>query len=339
MKLRAAFLALALAAMPIAATGPALADSNCQDSSDSVTGLPDDADAGTGLLARPSGAPKAIVVFLHGYTHEAVSWTEHMKAAADHGALAITPDYQEGTPNRGWHVSAGAEDAIKLANYFLGHCKDTIKSVIIFGVSMGGNSSGLAVASKPVRASGAPLFDYWFNIEGVSNVTETYLEASAVAAVGNEFAGFARDDIEAEMGGTLLEAPNEYLHRTIVTRGEDIKASGVKGVVLVHGVDDGLVPYNQSREMVTALRLNGVPAEMTTVLRRGSGESGTTLTGNVITDSPFAGHGTESSTTQLVLRIAHDRLLALLDSIGTANEAAPQDRETVVDDAATISVP
>lgn len=334
MKLRTVAAALALAVLPASGLAPAAAATDCTDPSATMTALPAAAGAGTGGYVRPAAAPTALVVFAHGYTHESASWEQHMQDAAAHGALAVTPDYSYSTFKRGWHVSAGAQDMIAAANYFLDLCGATIRETILFGVSMGANTSGLALAEKPMRG-GAPLFDVWFDVEGAVNVIETYAGASALAGV-NAFAANAKADIEAETGGTFSQVPEEYAKRAVVNRVGDIRDSGVKGVVLVHGVEDGLVPYNQSREIVALLRAHGVPADMTTVVRKGSGENGTTLSGYAAQGSPFAGHGSESSATQRVIRIAHDRLHAMLDEIAANNEPAVEDRERIVDDADTI---
>lgn len=329
--LRFAAAALALAALPVL---PVQASTACADPSGAVAALPAEAGAGTGSFVLPAAAPTALVVFAHGYSHESPSWAQHMKDAAAHGAIAVTPDYSYSTPGRGWHVTAGARDMIAAANYFLDLCGDTIRESILFGVSMGGNTSGLAVAEKPMRG-GAPLFDVWFNIEGAANVIETWAGATALADA-NAFAKNARDDIQAETGGTFAEVPDEYLKRAVVARTGDIKDSGIKGVVLVHGIEDGLVPYNQSREIVALLRAQGVPADMTTVIRKGSGENGTTISGYATQGSPFAGHGSESSATQRVIRIAHDRLHAMLDQVAAGGDPSVADRERIVDDAGTI---
>lgn len=287
-----------------------------------------------GLYARPSADPADLVVMMHGYRNDSSSWNAHLLEAADHGVLAFALDYPGIGPTpdlRGWNVQAGADASIEVAGAFLDDCP-SITRVTVLGVSMGGNSSGLAVAAHATRADGeTPLFDYWIDVEGVTNVIETYLEASAVGPV-NAFADGARADIEAEMGGTLAEVPEEYLDHDIVYRTPDIAGSGLAGAIVVHGVDDGLVPYDQGREMATALVAFGIPTDVYTVLRRGQGESGTTITGTVLTNfdpsyqSPLAGHGWEGSDTQLVIRTAIDRLWTLLGG------AAPGPyREFIVD--------
>lgn len=275
-----------------------------------------------GLYALPKKTPTILVVFDHGYRKPATAyWDGHLRDAAAHGAIAVAPDYTGIGPApdyRGWNVSAGAEDSIKAAKYFLARCS-SLKQVVIMGISMGGNASGLAVAAGATRADGSPLFDYWFDIEGATNVTETYLEATAVAPSGNAYAAGAAEDIQKEMGGTPDQVPDRYEAESVVTRAGDIADGGLKGVVMVHGLDDGLVPYNQSREMSTALRANEIPVEFYSVGGRGQGESGTTLTGDVLGaadptyESPFAGHGAEESKTQLVIKTGFDLLWELVD--------------------------
>ena len=151
-----------------------------------------------------------------------------------------------------------------------------------------------------------------------------------MAPSGNAYAAGAAEDIAKEMGGPLgPDTAGAYASHAVVSRAEDIKASGIKGVVLVHGVDDGLVPYDQSREMQARLRQVGIPTDFFTAGTRGpSSESGTTLDGYVPVphDSPFAGHGSETSNTQLVIQTGLDRLAALY-----ASGDAPSCREFAVD--------
>lgn len=313
---------------------PAGADPHCTDLVDDV--LPTGArislggEALSGLYALPEAPATQLVVFAHGYRNTSAAWIPHLERfARDHGVVAVAMDYRGTGPvdpvrgnYRGFPIANGAEDSIAAAKHFLAACS-TLTKVFILGVSMGGNVSGFAVAEQPKRADGMPLFDYWIEVEGVTNITETYFEARAASAGGDQYIVGARDDIQAENGGTFEEMPEEYLRRTIVARAGDIAASGVKGVVVVHGVDDGLVPYNQAREMVVALRAAGVPTDVFTVVSRGGGETGTTMTGHVAGplfgalglepyESPLPGHGWEGSTTHAVIKTGLDRLGALL---------------------------
>jgi hypothetical protein len=111
-------------------------------------------------------------------------------------------------------------------------------------------------------------------------------------------------------------------------------------VVIVHAVADGTVPYDQSREMATALRSQRVPTDFFSVLRRTSardpGHDQTTLLGDVSpqlgAQDPFAGHAWEGSTTHIMMRTAMTQFWALF----TSRLAQPRDREYVVDAAGTL---
>jgi pimeloyl-ACP methyl ester carboxylesterase len=318
----------------------------CQDSKSGVHALriPMKQGVATGRYAVPTGKPKGMVLFDHGYGHTSASWVEHMKKAAKRGLIAIAPDYRgikispdsndDGLPeSRGWNVMTGAEDTVAAAQLFSGVCR-SIKTTVVFGVSMGGNTSGLAVAmaAEPRRPNGEPLFDYWVDVEGAVNVVETYAGARALAPV-NAFAANAQEDIEKEMGGTIEENPQAYVDHAVVSHIADIKASGIKGVVLVHGVDDGLVPYNQAREMTALLTANQIPNDMYTVGRESKKtDDDTTATGyaggaiDENYDSPLAGHASEKSEVHIVMVTAFDRLWELFK--GRAPGPA---REFVVD--------
>jgi acetyl esterase/lipase len=276
-----------------------------------------DGEPARGIVALPRRAPTGIVVFAHGYGHTSQSWREHAaRTAAEHDVIALAMDYRGteivpaeergGLPSsRGWQVTEGAEDSIAAAQLFERRCP-SVEHIVIHGVSMGGNTSGLAAAAGAQRSDGTPLFDHWIAVEPAVNVVEIYQGARALSATGNSFAANAVEDIERQAGGSFEEVPDAYLERTVVTRAADIAAAGLRGLVLVHGLDDGLVPTNQSREMQAAMRAVGVPTELYTVVTRGpDSESGSTLTGAVlggtgVYDPPLAGHASETSTTHTV---------------------------------------
>jgi pimeloyl-ACP methyl ester carboxylesterase len=345
--------ALVLLLVVVAAGGmlPAVADSGfgCTDDDPGVAEFPFPL-YGTGRYALPAGpeAPTDLVVFAHGYGHTSASWVEHLKRTANEGAVAFGMDYR-GTHEdaqgnvRGWFVAEGAEDSINTALGFLALCP-SLERVTILGVSMGGNTSGLAVAAGATRADGTtPLFDHWIAVEPAANVIETYLEARAVENAV-EFARLAREDIEAEHGGTLWEQPESYANGAVVLRAPEIAASGIHGVAVVHGFDDGLVPYNQGRELATLLRANGVPTDFYNVTQRETdgtecGSDNTTISENVLKPllegagscytEPLAGHGTESSQTNVVIQTGLDVLFEIL-----RGESLPANHEFVVDGAA-----
>ena len=294
-----------------------------------------------GFYAVPAGKARGLVVFDHGYGHTAYSWVQHVEQVAkrDH-VIAVAMDYhsQHDSPpakpgslpsSRGWRVGEGADDSIAAAKVFDTHCVPHGINTI-YGVSMGGNTSGLVVAANPKRADGSPLFDYWFAIEPAADVTETWAEASAVAQSGNTFGKQAAADIEEEMGGTPMDASAAYQSHSVVARISDIASAGIKGVAVVQGVDDGLVPYNQSRELVAELRAARIPTDDVTAGTRGNGEAGTTASsyaiGSTGEESPFAGHGSEVSNTQVVIETG----FTLLDNL-YLHEQGPTCRDSVRD--------
>ena len=281
----------------------------------------------SGRFALPAtAAPAQLVILFHGHGNDSCGWRRHLQQVAAKGAVAVAMDYsgQRQTPseNYGWFVREGAADSIAAAKHFLA-AYPSITKVFAFGISMGGNMSGYAVASKDaVRADGSPLFDYWVDVEGVNNLIEEYFIARGVATppVSNGGGALAQKEIEEENGGAFETVPAKYQEITNVARVRDM--TGLKGVVVVNGVDDGLVPTNQSDEMTLALNAVGVPAHLYKVLLNGGAESGTTGTGIVgdplfaqagmTYESPLAGHGWEGSDTHLVIKTGFDQLYALM---------------------------
>lgn len=289
-----------------------------------------------GLYAVPRKPSDTLVVYAHGYGHSSESWRQHLLDTAERtGAVAVAMDYRgtrfvgdddgDGVPStRGWRVAEGAADSIAAARLFEERCG--IDEVVLLGVSMGGNTAGLALAERPQGADGGPLFDWWIQVEGASNVIETY-QGARVLAPANAFAANAVEDIEEEMGGSFEEVPDVYAERTVVNRIDDIVASGVQGAFVVHALEDGLVPYNQARELVGLLRQAGVGTDMYTVGSRDEeSEAGTTASGYAGIDSPLTGHASERSTTHLVMRTAFE----LVDRL-VAGTMQPADAETLVD--------
>ncbi|MGH8453711.1 MAG: alpha/beta hydrolase family protein [Nevskiales bacterium] len=277
-----------------------------------------------GRYALPAAAaPTQLVVMFHGNHNDSCAWRRHLQQVAALGAIGVAMDYtgQRQTPveNYGWFVREGAADSIAAAKFFLARYP-SITQVFALGISMGGNASGVAMASPDaVRSDGSPLFDWWVDVEGVNNLIEEYLIIRGIAP-GVPAAALAQQEIEEENGGPIEAAPDSYRELTNIARAQDM--TGLKGAVIVHGVDDGLVTTDQSPQMAAALNAVGVPAHLYTVVLRGDAESGGTATG-IVGDplfagagqeypAPFAGHGWEGSDTQLVIKTGFDQLFALM---------------------------
>lgn len=319
--------AAAVVLVPLALPGAAVAALSCtsnattpQAMSINVGGSPD-----PGYYVAPTGHPRGLVIFSHGHTASPVQWFGQMARVAQRdGVIGVAMYYPgeqilgpNGDTTYGWRVREGAQAGIAAAQAFLQACPSLrSKTIVDYGVSMGGNTSGLMAAAGARRPGGRRLFDYWFDIEGVTNVIETYFEATLVAQSGNATGIQAKAEIEQETGGTFVQQPAAYQALTVVTHASQIAAAGIKGVVLVHGLADGTVPYDQSPEMVAALTLAGVPTDFYSVATKTPGtESGSTLDGllPIAHDSPFAGHGGEGSSTQLVIQTGLGALDALLE--------------------------
>jgi acetyl esterase/lipase len=309
--------------------------------SDSGIGFTSALGLADGRYALPAAAePTQLVVMFHGHLNDTCSWRNHLRDAAARGAVAVAIDYVRQTPveNYGWNMREAARDSIAAARYFLA-AYPSITQVFAFGISMGGNASGLAVASRDaVRADGSPLFDYWVDVEGVNNLTEEYLVIRTVAPA-NAGAALAQQEIEQENGGTLEQQPAAYAELTNIARARDM--SYLKGAVVVNGLDDGLVTTDQSPQMAAALNAVGVPTHLYTAVLCDQAECGSNASA-IVADpifaqlgqpypAAFAGHGWEGSDTQIVIRTGLIQLWELMAG------SAVQPGETVVPEPGQIA--
>ncbi len=337
---------LALAALTAVGTSPAAATSarartgapavECHDSTDAARRL-DFPNGAFGYYALPAGRPAGLVVFAHGHSNSAYKWRRNLTdTARSLGVIAVAMDYRgqtfphgEAGDSFGWRVREGAEDSIAAAKLFQrtclrshGRAAPDARPIVIYGPSMGGNTSGLAVAARPKRSDGRPLFDYWFDIEGVTNAVETYLEARAVAGppLSNTTGQTAVREFYEENGDKAIEDdPRAYADLAVINHADEIGAAGLKGVVMVHGADDGTVPSNQTDEMFARLVQERVPTDLFIVGRHGQGApAGNTLEDTFTLTSripgytpPLSGHGDENDPTQPVVGVGFDRLAKL----------------------------
>lgn len=287
----------------------------------------------TGLLGHvPGSQPTRLVVFCHGYGHTVeASWFGHVQRTVRADTAVVTTNYRD---NLGFPTLKGAQDTIVATQMALARFP-TIQTVYLLGVSMGGAISGTAITeSIGLGPNGESLYDYWVMVEGVSMLAETWLEATAAAP---ETAA----QIEDDAGGTPLTVPQEYQRRSPALLTQDMAAGGLRAAVVVHDFNDGLVPYNQGREMALALQLARIPTQMFDVARHADDQpAGTTGTGAIAgipgLDDPndtlglnLAGHGSEADEHHPVIRTGFEQLEMMLD--GTYDETTPYN-ETLVDD-------
>lgn len=274
-----------------------------------------DGEEARGLLAVPSGEPQGVVLVLHGYGHFAESHRGHLAAIAELGFVAAAMDYRGGA---GMQLGTGAADSCAALAHMQTLAPRT--PAYLYSVSMGSAVAGMVLAQ-------CPAFTYWVNNEGMTSITETWAEATLLAPA-NAYAAQAVADIERECGGTPATSAACYAERHALLRVGEF--TGLRGIVQTHGVNDGLVPYDQGREMATATRAVGIPTEFFTVVGCAAGREGTTITGYApaggLGGAGLAGHGTESNDehclTALSFGLLHDVLVG---------DLVPTDSEHVVD--------
>lgn len=267
-----------------------------------------------GLLSVPESSPSTLVVVTHGWGHTAESHRGHLQALADEGYLGVAMDFR-GT---GFPLGAGAADT-EAAVYDLLTAYPSVDEVVMFSVSMGTAPGAMVIADNP------GLVSRWFLSEPMANLAETWAEASAVCP----FVAFAcapQQQIEAECGGTPVSQAECFRERVAVARVPEFV--GVRDAVVVHGVNDGLVPHNQGREVTAALRAHDVATDFYAVLRGDVGGEGTTLTGHGGSNfDGWAGHGTESNDDHTVTKLSWELFFQWIDGASAANGEFVIDRE------------
>lgn len=270
------------------------------------------------LAAVPGSSPSKLVVFCHGLGHTVEdAWLGHMRRTVSPDIAVVSTNYRD---NFGFPSLRGAEDTIAATRAALARFP-SVTTVYALGVSMGGNICGNAISeSAKASPTGKSLYDYWVDVEGLSNLTESWTEGRIalpdVAAA-----------IERDAGGTPLDQPEAYVRRSPALNAQTMKSGGVRAVAVIHGFNDGLVPYNQGREMATALLAAGIPVQFVNVVFDSAAQtSGTTLTGAVSGFSGGAvpdinealglnltGHGFEGDYGHPVIRAGFDQLQRMLD--------------------------
>lgn len=278
----------------------------------------------TGLLAYyADDNPTELIVFCHGLGHNVEdSWRQHVLSTIRPGRVVVTTNYRD---NLQFPILRGAHDTIA-ATLMARQRFPGIRRVYLLGVSMGGAISGTAISeSVHVTPDGSGLYDYWVNVEGLSNQFEAWAEASAALP---EVAA----NLEEDAGGRPDQVPEAYVRRSPVLRTADMARTRLRAVAVIHAANDGLVVYNQAREMAAALVGAGIPTRFYNVLRHREGQSaGTTGTGFfgalLGTDDPnqlnLAGHGSEADAAHPVIRTGFEELERMLD--GDYDESLPYD--------------
>jgi hypothetical protein len=287
--------------------------------------------------AAPAAKPKALVVVFHGHGHNGQQYAAQLlDLAKRYGVLAVameTAQLKAGLPAYRGPFDSVDEEARDAASAIAWARKKygTGNRTYLFGTSMGG--SGLAyfidAATRPAagdadatwvqRVHPLPLAGI-VDAEGISQLAETWAEASAADPV-------RAAEIEAETGGTPMTAPDAYRARSLalLTPGQ-YQVTGVPVVAVVHHVDDGLVPNNQTWEVRAVLAAAQDTTRTYDVVFKDSCAQGDQTTGTSYAPVPgaeeqvcLAGHANENNSTTPVMRTA---FAALGEILGGARESA-----------------
>ena len=199
-----------------------------------------DGETATGRFAMTSNTPYVLIVFCHGFGSAARNFDNYVLDAANRGYVGVAMDYR-GARNA-WKVGTGWRDTVA-ATLDIQARYPTIAKTIIYGISMGGEVSGLAVAYAPPGT-----YQYWVEDAGVENLAEEW----------STLEGF-RPAIQAETGGTPTDVPEEYLARSPLAQVTGIAAQGLRRAFVNHGAADTVVTPTQAQEMTAALVAAGVP--------------------------------------------------------------------------------
>lgn len=199
-----------------------------------------DGELATGLVAIPAASPRVLVVLCHGYGGSAGGWRATMESFAALGVASVAMDYRG--ERDAWKVTAGYQDTIAAALDVQARVP-SIERTIVWGVSMGGEVSGLAVAHAP-----AGTFDYWMSSAGVQNLSLLHKRFYPL-----------RPFIEAEAGGTPGEVPERYAALSPPEHADRIAAHGLARVFLDHARYDPIVEAKHSTEMMASLALSAQP--------------------------------------------------------------------------------
>jgi hypothetical protein len=282
--------------------------------------------------------PTALVVVFHGHGHNGDQYADQLADVAKrYGVLAVamqTTQLRTGLPAyRGPFdsVDEEARDAASAIAWARTKYR-TGNHTYLFGTSMGGSGLAYFLDAATRSAAGDPDATWVQRVhplplaglvdaEGIGSLAETWLEATGFDKV-------SAAEIELETGGTPATAPDAYRARSLaLLTPTQLQATGLPVAVIVHDLDDGLVPYDQTWESRAAFAAGGIPIRSYDVVFKDSCTQGnqTTLTSNVPVPGAegqlcLAGHANENDSSTPVMRTAFDALGEIISGHNNGQE-------------------
>lgn len=208
-----------------------------------------------------------LVVYNHGHSDTAATNAMYLQPVVASTGVPVLAMDNRGKPGA-WNVTTGAQDTIAATAWFKAMHPE-IKQTLLWGWSMGGITSGMALAAAPYG-----MFDEWLSSFGVVNDFGAYAVYNATDPDGG-----GREVTDDVGGCTPLQCPDAYARRTPTLHAAEMR---VRRAYFVHGVGDYIVPIEQSRDMQAALTAASVPTSFYTVIF-GANPAGA--------QTGFAGHG------------------------------------------------
>ena len=265
-----------------------------------------DHQAATGLVMTPYLRERgdvplhSLVVYAHGWGDTAATNAAYVEdVVARTGAAAMAMDFRG--PQGGWNVHTGAADTLAATRWFK-RKHPGIHTTLLWGWSMGGLVSGIALADAP-----AGTYDYWLSSFGMADDFDAWATLGGINPV-------AARDVARDAGGcSPATCPRTYVERSPSLRTAHMH---LRRAFFVHGIGDPVVPIEETREMAAALRRSGISSDYTTVLQQ-TEPDGTTRP---------AGHGHGSGPAHVSVDVAVQILNGTVPMTGMTNHivtAAP----------------
>lgn len=254
MRRAVALLAFALLALPALPAVPAEGPAPQVPYALQRYSIPVDGQVATGWLAYPTTVqPTTLLVYAHGCCGKAGKGLPHGWAGA-YGAVVVGMDYRG---NGHWNVWTGHRDSIAAAEDLQARFP-SVQRTIIWGVSMGGEVSGMAVAARP------DLFDYWVSTFGVVDLVQEFGALGLYPGINanpNNAANPIGSWILEETGGLPgVAPPDAWTKRSPVHRAAEMP--GITRAYLETGSGDLIVYPTETYAMAAALAALQVPVTL-----------------------------------------------------------------------------